>query len=944
MSKRNESLVTELMKEFNTVQSKLASNFKSKIERELKDNCKATLEKIRNFLKVVKSLPGTKINESQVKTAISQRKGMTINDKVNATIVERNREVRKFENKALGGTFHEMIYDLEDDSQFNSSRTDIDYIESKMKSIKRIISDMLLKRLKTVSGSKVGLMFLITIQTLMGEKLDESTKEQVHNFNSGVFKIYSANRVSSIVDTLVSKYFEDITNPSNGSSWSFKHFMNVRLKSNKYELSTGKSFILLPKDVQDKGACVNPTNEDARCFEWCIAVSKSYHKMLKKKKFPAHTYHYSLNDIKRPDDVTYPVSEDMYGRYEDLNNMQINVFELTDNDESKDLLERVSLIYKGPMHRKEVINLLLFHRDGKSHYVWIKNLSRFFASQTLRKSKHLCPHCFKKNNSEEMLMEHIEECCNLCSDNCQIDCKYELPKEGSTLAYVNKGRSFKHPFHVIADFESTLKPCDIKNESEDETTHKYQEHVPNSFGLKYCSIYEEYDDDIEVYNHSDPEKVKEQFVLRLEKLAVKSYQIMKKNKFNITNIDYKRHKNSVICPECKLEYTDKNYKVKHHDHITGEYIDTICNKCNLNLTLKPFLPVYLHNLKGYDSHLFVSSLNRYGQKNADLSCIPNNEEKYISFSKTIAVDVEKYYCKITEEFKEKEVLFEIRFLDTIAFMNTGLDSLVKDLKKGCSTYEDYKKVFKNTSKHFTNESDFMLMIQKGVYPYDYVSEYSKMYEKSLPLKEEFYSKLNDCDIDDKAYATANEVWNHFSCEQFLDYHNLYLKSDVLLLADVWDNFRTVCYNAYNLDCVYYYTAPGLSFDSMLKMTGIELDLLSELEMYEFFNSGIRGGLSNIVKRYAKANNKEMADYDEKKEESHILYTDINNLYGYAMSEYMPYKNFKWNNGLWSKDSIMKLDDKGADGYVFEVDLHIPRELHDHCCSIACCICYITISD
>jgi len=250
MSKRNESLVTELMKEFHTVQSKLASNFKSKIERELKDNRKATLEKIRNFLKIVKTLPGTKINEGQVKNAISQRKGMTINDKVNATIVERNREVRKFENKALGGTFHEMIYDLEDDSQFNSSRTDIDYIESKMKSIKRIISDMLLKRLKTVSGSKVGLMFLITIQTLMGEKLDESTKEQVHNFNSGVFKIYSANRVSSIVDTLVSKYFEDITNPSNGSSWTFKHFMNVRLKSNKYELSTGKSFILLPKDVQ----------------------------------------------------------------------------------------------------------------------------------------------------------------------------------------------------------------------------------------------------------------------------------------------------------------------------------------------------------------------------------------------------------------------------------------------------------------------------------------------------------------------------------------------------------------------------------------------------------------------------------------------------------------------------------------------------------------------
>ena len=130
---------------------------------------------------------------------------------------------------------------------------------------------------------------------------------------------------------------------------------------------------------------------------------------------------------------------------------------------------------------------------------------------------------------------------------------------------------------------------------------------------------------------------------------------------------------------------------------------------------------------------------------------------------------------------------------------------------------------------------------------------------------------------------------------FLGYHDIYLISDVLVVADVWDNFRNVCYKVYGLDCCYHYTAPCLSWDAMLKCTRIKLELLTDIQMYLFFESGLKSGISQIFHRYAEANNKYLKNYDESKEDSYILYLDDNNLYGGAMYEYLPTKDFKWNH-------------------------------------------------
>ena len=186
-----------------------------------------------------------------------------------------------------------------------------------------------------------------------------------------------------------------------------------------------------------------------------------------------------------------------------------------------------------------------------------------------------------------------------------------------------------------------------------------------------------------------------------------------------------------------------------------------------------------------------------------------------------------------------------------------------------------------------------LLTRKGCYPYDYVSSIDKLKETKLPSKEAFYSKLYDEDISEEDYQRAIQVWNTFNCQSLQDYHDLYLKCDVLLLADVFENFRKTCLKHYKLDPCHYYTAPCLAWDACLKETKQDLELLKDYDMLMMFERGIRGGITHISKRYAEANNRYMKNYDENKPSTYIQYLDANNLYGWAMSQKLPTHGFNW---------------------------------------------------
>ena len=155
-----------------------------------------------------------------------------------------------------------------------------------------------------------------------------------------------------------------------------------------------------------------------------------------------------------------------------------------------------------------------------------------------------------------------------------------------------------------------------------------------------------------------------------------------------------------------------------------------------------------------------------------------------------------------------------------------------------------------------------LLLRKGVYPYDYVNSIDKLDETCLPPKDAFFSKLNNTAISNESYKHAQEIWDTFKIKTMREYHNLYLTSDVVLLADVFENFRDICVKNYKLDPAWYYTAPGLSWDAMLKKTEVNLELLSDPDMILMVEKGIRGGISMISKRYTKANNKYMKNFDK----------------------------------------------------------------------------------
>ena len=179
-----------------------------------------------------------------------------------------------------------------------------------------------------------------------------------------------------------------------------------------------------------------------------------------------------------------------------------------------------------------------------------------------------------------------------------------------------------------------------------------------------------------------------------------------------------------------------------------------------------------------------------------------------------------------------------------------------------------------------------------------MNSFKKFSENRLPDKCEFFNSLQDKCISEKDYQRANNVWNAFKMKTMSDYHDFYLKTDVLLFGDVFEKFIKMCLDYYGLNLCHYFISPGLSWDTMLKMSGIELELINDIDMHLLIEKRMRSGISYIAKRHSKANFKYMKNYDGSEcnsiEESvFIMYLNANNLYGWAMIQYLPYGGFKW---------------------------------------------------
>ena len=569
-------------------------------------------------------------------------------------------------------------------------------------------------------------------------------------------------------------------------------------------------------------------------------------------------------------------------------------------------------------------NLDLFYIEGKNelgeettHYIYIKDFNRLMFNFTKHKGKkHFCRNCLQCFYSNESLAKHRVYC--LAINGVQaIDLpqKY-IDKNGversPSVYFKNYHKSLPVPFSIYADFEcvtekiSSCQPPPMKKPKkgrlpeERSYTEKYQKHTACSFGYKLVCHYDsQYSGDLVIYRGEDS-------IVRFMKCMfeeVKNCQSIIRDNFNkpleMTKKDEKAFTKAKRCHICEKKYIvdDDDVPVRDHCHVTGKYRGSAHQSCNLKLQIsaeKIKIPVIFHNLKGYDTHFIMNELGeliKKGEENIKINVIAQNAEKYMAF----------YIGK------------HLSFIDSFAFMSRSLDKLAGNL-------ED--KDFIYTKDYFTDPVQFNLMKRKGVYPYDYMDSFSKFNDTELPQREDFYSLLTDNNISKDDYSHAKNVWNTFNLQNMGEYHDLYLKTDILLLVDVFENFRKTCLTYYKLDPLHYITSPGLAWDAMLKMTGINLELITDIDMQLFIEKGLRGGISYIAHRHAKANNKYMKNYYVDMLSSYIMYLDANNLYGWAMSQPLPYDNFRW---VVANSVIPKR--KGI-GHIYEVDLEYPEELHD----------------
>ena len=636
-----------------------------------------------------------------------------------------------------------------------------------------------------------------------------------HNLKTGerVFSDFNGHSKTHTITTELGDTYEEMKGKmleslakyqKEGSGWRLYSIKGLDVSIVKFNPLDGSGHSKLPFPVAKKRAVINMKNSDDQCFKWAVTralnpVKRDSERITKELRKQAEEFNW--------DGITFPTKVKDIPIWEKNNDKFVNVFGY--DEESGKIYpiklcdNNISIVLGDNETQDDKFVNLFLHDDN--HYCVVKNISRLVSSQTSKhkEPKHFCLNCMNGFSGEKILTAHQETCLKR-KPQSEV-----YPKPGDTTRFKNYERLHDIPFVVYADFECFVKPMETEERDPTQSyTIQYQSHVPSGFCYTIkCmneSVYQT-KTVLRTANHKG-EDMGKLFVETLSEDLKPIYKILKTPKPMImTESEKDQHKKSDSCYACGIEFKadrvndktkkkEKIIKCADHCHITGKYRGAACDKCNLRMRVPKFVPVLFHNLEGYDAHLFVKSL---GLEEGDIRCIPKTDEKYISFSKNVPMEI-----IMLDNGKTKDLCLEMRFLDSFKFTLKSLDSLVKTLS------EDQFETL--TSQMSVKPESLDLLKRKGVFPYEYMTDFTKLGETSLPPKEAFYSQLNDSDISDKDYDHAQNVWKTFDCKTMKNYHDLYLKTDVLLLADVMTEFRKTCKKTYGLDALHYYTSPGLA--------------------------------------------------------------------------------------------------------------------------------------
>ena len=928
---------------------KIISNInmnKFSLKSAINDFTKARIKQLKEMRIQPSKSQIKKIRESiaqNLKSARQEFKKSTNKDLIQLILSEKSEEAKqkrkiKINEKAKALKGYTKSFEI----GIKNNKDPLKQLQSTRKGIKFHIESIL----KSMKGLKFVETLKITLKKVSNSGILEKTayfnsKPQIIINNTEILESLQLSK--QLILNLIAQWI------SEGSGWTIQSVDNHYLNIVQYQPMKGSSYIELPQELRhNKKGLINMKNKDNKCFRWCHVRY-----LNPQDKYPQRIKKSDKEFIKKLDysEIEFPVTINQYNKIEKQNEININVF----GYENKQPYP----IYISKEKYEKHIELLLITEENNNHYVFIKDFNRFMYNQTKHEhKKHFCMHCLQCFSSEEVLNNHKNNCIQINGTQA-----VKMPdKNNNILKFNNFNKQQPVPFVIYTDFEAITEKISNHQQNNDKSyTEAYQKHIDCGFGYKVVCCYDDkYTQPLKIYRGEKAVYTFLEYMLD----EVKYCKNIIKKEFNkplrMTKEDEEKFQKSDECHICSKKFTDEDIKVRDHCHITGKYRGSAHQECNLQLRVdveKIKIPVIFHNLRGYDSHFIMQEIGQivkdyeYTNKNGkkcqmNINAIPNNMEKYMAFMlgnhltfidsfQFMGSSLEKLVSNITkcgkcetckpDDCMKLNINYKNKTLQHKTSIPCGECQNCKNIDKDCIS-PNYDKL-KYTSQIFKDKK-LDLMARKGVYPYDYMDSFEK-FNSPLPTKEDFYSILNNKDISKEDYQHVKNVWNKFNLKNMGEYHDLYLKSDILLLVDVFENFRKTCLEYYKLDPCHYFTSPGLSWDAMLKMTDIKLELITDIDMFQFIEKGMRGGISYIANRYGKANNKYMKAYKKDEPSKYIMYLDANNLYGWAMSQYLPTGGFRWmTQKQIDKIDLNKYNEESKKGLILEVDLKYPKDLHD----------------
>lgn len=708
---------------------------------------------------------------------------------------------------------------------------------------------------------------------------------------------------------------------STGSGWALNQIKKANIEIGKISLAGGCNETRLDVANHKKKYLIDVNSIKDECFFNSVALAflDKSSLNLEPNKLGVLTRAYTKQHFNTKK-LELPLNLQHIQKFEQKNkhlNLRINVFTILD----KKMV---------PVHRSinkkadKTVNLFLQQRRGglKHHYIFISNINKF-----LRTADSKCFHCVICLNSfasADALENHISFCER--EDEARID----YPQEGATVEFRAFGKQVLQPIFGCCDFEATLKPVtreenalryncqNCKNRGDEKLcTHKtttLHHQIPTTYCIVLLDIHNRI---IFEKTESDRNNVMKKFFSTLDYITDNIIPLLQQFKVRkeYTEEEENSYKASHICYLCKEEfnYRYQGYnKVHDHCHYTNKYLGAAHSKCNWKRTISNHIPIYIHNFKNYDSQFILQGL-KYASNQQEISGIPYNEKKF----RTLEIG-------------------KITFIDSIAMLTASLDVLVGTLKKSGHSFPflDKHPLFKTAS--VIKEK----LLQKGVYPYEWASSIDKLKQtQSFPLHKSFYSLLKEENITDQDYQRGKDIFSFFQCENMLDYCHLYCRLDTILLGEVMSAFREQMFKHFELDCTAYISFPQLAFDCCLKTFPEPIQLMHDPDMVLMIEQNVRGGVSFINERHVRTpnytkttNNVEIED----KLQNHLLYIDANNLYSVGQSSPMPFGSYEWCSKeeiAQIKIHINNIDIDCPQGYILEVDLLCPLEIHSNLASL-----------